>query len=94
MKTQVLTDDGLSVYDEIIKNYIKKQGIGVSLDDVKALIDASDKNTTYTLTKNENNEIVLIGSDGSETKIRNTSVVIQSTEPTTQVVGDIWYQEY
>ena len=53
MKTQTLTEEGLSIYDQEIKNYIESQGIGV----------------TYTLSKNKDNEIVLIGSDGSSTKI-------------------------
>ena len=57
MKTQVLNKEGLSTYDQEIKDYIKSQGMGVTLEEVQALIDASDKNTTYTLTKNENNEI-------------------------------------
>ena len=55
MKTQVLNEEGLSTYDQEIKDYIKSQGMGVTLEEVKALIDSSDKNTTYTLTKNENN---------------------------------------
>ena len=54
MKTQTLTEEGLSIYDQEIKNYIKtKSGMGV----------------TYTISKNKDNEIVLIGSDGSSTKI-------------------------
>ena len=52
----------LDIYDQEIKDYIKSQGMGVTLEEVQALIDSSDKNTTYTLTKNENNEIVLTGS--------------------------------
>ena len=69
MKTQVLNKEGLSTYDQEIKDYIKSQGMGVTLEEVKALIDSSDKNTTYTLTKNENNEITLTGSDGSTTSV-------------------------
>ena len=72
MKTQVLNEEGLSTYDQEIKDYIKSQGMGVTLEEVKALIDSSDKNTTYTLTKNENNEIVLTGSDGSITSVTDT----------------------
>ena len=72
MKTQVLNKEGLSTYDQEIKDYIKSQGMGVTLEEVKALIDSSDKNTTYTLTKNENNEIVLTGSDGSTTSVTDT----------------------
>ena len=72
MKTQVLNEEGLSTYDQEIKDYIKSQGMGVTLEEVKALIDSSDKNTTYTLTKNENNEIVLTGSDGSTTSVTDT----------------------
>ena len=54
MKTQILTKEGVSIYDQEIKNYIKtKSGMGV----------------TYTISKNKDNEIVLIGSDGSSTKI-------------------------
>lgn len=73
MKTQVLNEEGLSTYDQEIKDYIKSQGMGVTLEEVKALIDSSDKNTTYTLTKNENNEIVLTGSDGSTTSVTDTN---------------------
>ena len=62
----------LDIYDQEIKDYIKSQGMGVTLEEVKALIDSSDKNTTYTLTKNENNEIVLTGSDGSTTSVIDT----------------------
>ena len=72
MKTQVLNKEGLSTYDQEIKDYIKSQGMGVTLEEVKALIDSSDKNTTYTLTKNENNEIVLTGSDGSITSVTDS----------------------
>ena len=73
MKTQTLTEEGLSIYDQEIKDYIKtKSGMGVTLEEVQALIDSSDKNTTYTLTKNENNEIVLTGSDGSTTSVTDT----------------------
>ena len=72
MKTQVLNEEGLSTYDQEIKDYIKSQGMGVTLEEVKALIDSSDKNTTYTLTKNENNEIVLTGSDGSTTSVTDS----------------------
>ena len=72
MKTQVLNKEGLSTYDQEIKDYIKSQGMGVTLEEIKALIDSSDKNTTYTLTKNENNEIVLTGSDGSITSVTDT----------------------
>ena len=73
MKTQTLTKDGLSIYDQEIKDYIKtKSGMGVTLEEVEELIDSSDKNTTYTLTKNENNEIVLTGSDGSTTSVTDT----------------------
>ena len=74
MKTQVLNKEGLSTYDQEIKDYIKSQGMGVTLEEVKALIDSSDKNTTYTLTKNENNEIVLTGSDGSTTSVTDTDM--------------------
>ena len=56
MKTQTLTKEGLSIYDQEIKDYIKtKSGMGVTLEEVQELIDASEENTTYTLTKNENN---------------------------------------
>ena len=73
MKTQTLTEEGLSIYDQEIKDYIKtKAGMGVTLEEVQELINSSDKNTTYTLTKNENNEIVLTGSDGSTTSVTDT----------------------
>ena len=72
MKTQVLNKEGLSTYDQEIKDYIKSQSMGVTLEEVQALIDSSEENTTYTLTKNENNEIVLTGSDGSTTSVTDT----------------------
>ena len=43
MKTQVLNEEGLATYDQEIKDYIKSQGMGVTLEEVKALIDSSDK---------------------------------------------------
>ena len=92
MKTQVLNKDGLSTYDQEIKDYIKSQGIGITLEEVKALIDSSDKNTTYTLTKNENNEIVLTGSDGTTYTISDsdTKEIFSSTQPTSQNEGGVW----
>lgn len=63
MKKQFLTETGLSIYDDEIKNYIKTQSKGITLEEVQTLINTSDNNTTYTLTKNGNNEIVLTGSD-------------------------------
>ena len=93
MKTQVLNEEGLSTYDQEIKDYIKSQGMGITLEEVKALIDSSDKNTTYTLTKNENNEIVLTGSDGSTYTISDSDTkneIFSSTQPTFQNDGDVW----
>ena len=92
MKTQVLNKEGLSTYDQEIKDYIKSQGMGVTLEEVKALIDSSDKNTTYTLTKNENNEIVLTGSDGTTYAISDsdTKEIFSSTQPTSQNEGGVW----
>ena len=92
MKTQVLNKEGLSTYDQEIKDYIKSQGMGVTLEEVQALIDASDKNTTYTLTKNENNEIVLTGSDGTTYTISDsdTKEIFSSTQPTSQNEGGVW----
>ena len=43
MKTQTLTEEGLSIYDQEIKGFIKSQGMGVTLEEVQALIDSSDK---------------------------------------------------
>ena len=92
MKTQTLTKEGLSIYDQEIKDFIKSQGMGVTLEEVQALIDSSDKNTTYTLTKNENNEIVLTGSDGETYTISDldTKEIFSSTQPTSQNNGDVW----
>ena len=80
MKTQVLTDVGLTQYTELFKDYISKQ---------------SGSNTTYTLTKNENNEIVLTGSDGSVMKIsdddtKSSNEIFSTTQPTSQNIGDVW----
>ena len=92
MKTQTLTKEGLSIYDQEIKDFIKSQGMGVTLEEVQALIDSSDKNTTYTLTKNENNEIVLTGSDGETYTISDldTKEIFSSTQPASQKDGDVW----
>ena len=93
MKTQTLTEEGLLIYDQEIKDYIKtKSGMGVTLEEVQALIDSSDKNTTYTLTKNENNEIVLTGSDGTTYAISDsdTKEIFSSTQPTSQNEGGVW----
>ena len=92
MKTQTLTKEGLSIYDQEIKGFIKSQGMGVTLEEVQALIDSSDKNTTYTLTKNENNEIVLTGSDGTTYTISDsdTKEIFSSTQPTSQNEGGVW----
>ena len=92
MKTQVLNEEGLSTYDQEIKDYIKSQGMGVTLEEVKALIDSSEENTTYTLTKNENNEIVLTGSDGTTYTISDsdTKEIFSSTQPTSQNEGGVW----
>ena len=87
MKTQVLNKEGLSTYDQEIKDYIKSQGMGVTLEEVKALIDSSDKNTTYTLTKNENNEIVLTGSDGSTTSVTDSDTNTTYSTATTSANG-------
>ena len=43
MKTQVLNEEGLSTYDQEIKDYIKSQGMGVTLEEVQALIDSSEE---------------------------------------------------
>ena len=80
MKTQVLTGDGLIQYTEFFKDYISKQG---------------STNTTYTLTKNENNEIVLTGSDGSVMKIsdddtKTNNEIFSDTQPSSQNEGDVW----
>lgn len=89
MKTQILTYTGLVIYDQKMKDYIKSQGIGVTLEDVQELIDASEKNTTYTLSKNENNEIVLTGSDGSSTKVsdKNTTYNFLQTGTTLTITS-------
>ena len=83
----------LDIYDQEIKEYIKtKSGMGVTLEEVQALIDSSEENTTYTLTKNENNEIVLTGSDGTTYTISDldTKEIFSSTQPTSQKDGDVW----
>ena len=92
MKTQVLNKEGLSTYDQEIKDYIKSQSMGVTLEEVQALIDSSEENTTYTLTKNENNEIVLTGSDGTTYAISDsdTKEIFSSTQPTSQNEGGVW----
>ena len=92
MKTQILTKEGVSIYDQEIKDYIKSQCVRVTLEEVQELINSSDKNTTYTLTKNENNEIVLTGSDGTTYTISDsdTKEIFSSTQPTSQNEGGVW----
>ena len=47
MKTEVLDKNGLIIYDEEIKKYIKKQGIGITEEQVQGMIEVklSDDNT-------------------------------------------------
>lgn len=93
MKTQTLTEEGLSIYDQEIKDYIRtKSGMGVTLEEVQELINSSEENTTYTLTKNENNEIVLTGSDGTTYTISDsdTKEIFSSTQPISQNEGAVW----
>ena len=39
MKTQVLTDTGLNIYDQEIKEYIKNRGSGVTMEELTTLLD-------------------------------------------------------
>ena len=69
-KQKILTDIGLATYDEEIKTYIKKQGIGLTEDDVNDLIDVKlapitdTKNTTGS--SNTSSKIYLVGATNQE----------------------------
>ena len=39
MKTQTLTEEGLSIYDQEIKDYIKSRGSGVTMEELTTLLD-------------------------------------------------------
>ena len=39
MKTQVLTDTALEIYDQEIKDYIKSRGSGVTMEELTTLLD-------------------------------------------------------
>ena len=39
MKTQTLTEEGLVIYDQEIKDYIKSRGSGVTMDELTTLLD-------------------------------------------------------
>ena len=43
MKTQALTKDGLVIYDQEIKDYIKIRGSGVTMDELNSILE---ENTT------------------------------------------------
>ena len=43
MKTQTLTEEGLSIYDQEIKSYIKSRGSGVTMDELNSILE---ENTT------------------------------------------------
>lgn len=43
MKTQVLTDTGLEIYDQEIKSYIKNHDSGVTMDELNSILE---ENTT------------------------------------------------
>ena len=43
MKTQTLTEEGLSIYDQEIKDYIKSRGSGVTIDELNSILE---ENTT------------------------------------------------
>ena len=43
MKTQVLTDTALEIYDQEIKDYIKIRGSGVTMDELNSILE---ENTT------------------------------------------------
>ena len=43
MKTQTLTEEGLVIYDQEIKDYIKSRGSGVTMDELNSILE---ENTT------------------------------------------------
>ena len=43
MKTQTLTEEGLLIYDQEIKDYIKSRGSGVTMDELNSILE---ENTT------------------------------------------------
>ena len=52
MKTQVLTDTGLEIYDQEIKQYIKNRGSGVTMEELTPLLDEKAP-VEHTHTKSE-----------------------------------------
>lgn len=96
-KEQVLTNDGLVIYDEEIKKYIQDVSSGsggLTIEEIKKLIEDLEQNTTYTLSK-EDNKIILTASDGTSTEVedlntRTTNEIISSTQPSGQINGDTW----
>lgn len=52
MKTQVLTDTGLNIYDQEIKQYIKSRGSGVTMEELTPLLDEKAP-VEHTHTKSE-----------------------------------------
>ena len=65
MKTQTLTEEGLSIYDQEMKDYIKNRGSGVTMEELIPLLDEKS-NIGHTHTQSE------IGLDQVENKSSET----------------------
>lgn len=55
MKTQVLTDSGLAIYDEEIKDYIAEHAAGVTQQDLNNTINDLE---SYVITNNDIETII------------------------------------
>ena len=84
MKTQVLTDTGLEIYDQEIKDYIKSRGSGVTMEELIPLLDEKS-NIGHTHTQSE------IGLDQVENKSSETIRNEITKENITTALGYIPY---
>lgn len=76
MKTQVLTDIGLGIYDQAIKEYIKNRGSGVTMDELTPLLDEkAESNHTHTPSDIGLNEVENKSSETIRSEITEVNIV-------------------
>lgn len=76
MKTQVLTDTSLGIYDQEIKEYIKKRGSGVTMEELVPLLDEkAENNHTHTPSDIGLNEVENKSSETIRSEITKVNVV-------------------
>lgn len=68
MKTQVLTDTGLSIYDQELKNYIKNHSSGVTMDELNTILE---ENTTEINNEISNADSSVITNDDIDSIFEN-----------------------